>query len=420
VIDMGVTNRAFALFLGLVFLLSLAGEALAQGSSTTTVVGRPRPQDALGIQISSFTLFPSLTTGAEYNDNIFASDGSEKDDVIFAVSPSMSLQSDWSTHALGIQSGATIFRYADNTSEDVENYNVVVNGRVDILRDMALNLGFGYAEDHEERGDPNQAQNAKSPTEFTVLGGQAQLSNRFNRVYTDVGGQVRHLDYDDTGAIGGGTINNDDRDRMEYQAYVLAGLDFHPDASAFIRGTFNHEDYDDRPDDGGFDRNSYGYGVDAGIRFDLTGLVFGELFGGLAWEEYEDPAFTDSGPKPNFGGGLSWNVTPLTTVNFDAAQTFEETTVNDAAGTYTTDAAVGVNHELLRNLLLNAGASYKWEDYQDTSRNDHTIVGDIGATYLMNRYVHVIFGYSYTQRWSDAPTEDYTENVVGVRFRVQY
>jgi hypothetical protein len=417
---MRMTSRVLRLVAIFLFGLSIAGEALAQGSEGTTVVGRPRAQDALGIQIESFTLFPSLTTGAEYNDNIFASDGGEEDDVIFTLTPEVALLSDWSTHALGLRADATIFRYADNTGEDVEDFSVLADGRVDILRDMAVNLGFGFAKEHEERGDPNVAANADEPTEYYVIGGQAQLSKRFNRVFTDAGGQVRHLDYDDTGAIGGGKINNDDRDRMEYEAHVLAGLDFHPDASAFVRGTFNHEDYDDRPDDGGFDRNSFGYGVDAGISFDITGLIFGELYGGLVWEEYEDSQFSDSGPKPNFGGGLSWNATPLTTVNFAASQTFEETTVNDAAGTYTTDASLGVDHELLRTLLLNANAGYIWDDYQDDSRDDHTFVGEIGATYLMNRYVHVIFGYSYTQRWSDAPTEDYTENVVGLRLRFQY
>ena len=84
--------------------------AAAQDSPSTTVTGRERPNsDALGIPLSGLTLFPSLTLGTEYNDNIFSEDSGRVDDVIFTVTPSMVLQSDWSTHAFALTSSATIF-----------------------------------------------------------------------------------------------------------------------------------------------------------------------------------------------------------------------------------------------------------------------------------------------------------------------
>ena len=38
----------------------------------------------------------------------------------------------------------------------------------------------------------------------------------------------------------------------------------------------------------------------------------------------------------------------------------------------------------------------------------------------MNRFIHVLFGYSYTQRFSDEPGEDYSEHAAEIRVRFQY
>jgi hypothetical protein len=396
--------------LGLSLVTLLSPVAWAQGSQSS---------DALGIKVSSFLLYPSLTLGTEYNDNIFAEDGDEVDDVIFTVTPEMVLQSDWASHALAFQASATIFRYADNPDEDVEDYSIATNGRIDVLRSTAINGGFGFSKSHEERGSPD-AVDGKEPTEFYTVGGQAGISHRINRLWGDLSQEVRHLNYDDTPAQGGGSINNDDRDRMEYDTKLRVGYDLHPDASAFIQGGFNIEDYDNTPDDQGFDRDSYAYAIDIGASFDITGVTFGEVFAGIQQEFYDDSEFSNSKVRPSFGAGLDWNVTPLTTVTFDSASTFEETTVEEASSVWAWDSGIGVNHELLRTVVLNSGFGYRREDYLGISRVDDVIDFEFGATYLMNRYIHISGGYSYRQRFSDAADEDYTENIIGINLRFQY
>jgi uncharacterized protein (PEP-CTERM system associated) len=79
-----------------------------------------------------------------------------------------------------------------------------------------------------------------------------------------------------------------------------------------------------------------------------------------------------------------------------------------------------VGHNLLRNLVLNAGASYQRNDFKGTSRNDDTISVKAGATYLMNRYVHVTAGYQFTTRDSNAAGESYDQNVAKIDVRFQY
>ncbi|HMB47645.1 MAG TPA: outer membrane beta-barrel protein [Afifellaceae bacterium] len=412
------------LFVGSLAVAGLAAvavsPAVAQDSETTTVGGRERPNyDALGVPLSSFLLYPSLTLGTEYNDNIYSEEHNRTGDVIFTVTPQVSLQSDWNNHALGIEASATIFRYADKTEEDVEDYSVAANGRYDVLRNTAINSGLGFSQEHEDRGSPDDV-DGREPTVYHVVGGQLGLSHRFNRVWTDVVQDTRYLNYNDTPAQGGGNINNDDRDRMEFNTRLRVGYDFHPDASAFLQTGFNAERYDQRRDDQGFKRDSYSYSVDVGTSFDLTGVIFGEVFAGVQQQFYEDSEFGNSRVRPSFGAGIDWNATRLTTVTFDSSSSFEETTVSDASSVWAWDNSVGVNHELLRNVILDSGFGYRREDYLNTSRVDNVIDFSFGATYMMNRYIHLSADYTFQDRSSDADGQDYTENIVGINVRFQY
>ena len=408
----------WAALFSLLMTLCVIAEAAAQGSSQTTVSGRPRPEDPLGSIIGSFVVFPSLTLGSEYNTNIFATDKDEVDDVIFTISPTLSAGSDWGRHAVGFQGSATFLRYADNTSEDVTNYNLVTNGRVDISRDSNATAGLGVARHHEERGSADDV-NGEEPTEFTTISGQLGFSQRFNLLSFDLIGSARRLDYDDVDAAGGGQINNDDRDRDEYGTALQFNYDFLANGSAFVRGSYNLIKYDDTLDDNGFDRDSQNYAAVTGISLDFTGLIFGDFFGGVMHEEPEDSQFSST-TTYSFGGNISWNVTPLTTANFAASRTFEETTVSGASTAQTTDLAASVDHELLPNVLLTSGLSYKLEEFEGTGRKDDTVVFNAGGSYLMNRFVHLGLGYSYTQRFSDADGQDYKEHSIMLTMRLQY
>ena len=195
--------------------------------------------------------------------------------------------------------------------------------------------------------------------------------------------------------------------------------DFRANGSAFVRGSYNLVEYDETPDDNGFDRNSQDYSAVTGISLDFTGLIFGNFFVGVSHYEPDDSAFSST-TTYNLGSNISWNITRKTTINFAASRSFEETTVSGASTAATSDYAVSVDHELLQNVLLNSGLSYKLEKFEDTSREDDTVVFNAGGSYLMNRFVHWGLGYNYTQRFSDADGQDYKEHSIMLRMRLQF
>jgi uncharacterized protein (PEP-CTERM system associated) len=104
-------------------------------------------------------------------------------------------------------------------------------------------------------------------------------------------------------------------------------------------------------------------------------------------------------------------------VTFALERDIAETIVENTAGILETGGSVEVDHELLRNLLLNARLAARDDDFKGTSRNDDYLRFGLGAKYLMNRNLYLTMGYDYLDRDSNAAGEDFTDNrfLVGIR-----
>lgn len=407
-------------------VLSMATEASAQTlvrpkTPTQTVTTRPRPDyDALGVRVGAFTLFPSVNLSSSYNDNIYASNNNTKSDLLFTAAPRVNMVSNFSRHSLNFGAGAEIVRYVDRTDEDHENFNVSGGGSLQIASQTSMSGGLSFARTHEDRGEPT-ATGGREPTELDTITARAGFSHQFNRVGFQVRGLMEDIDYqDDTNSLGA-TINNDDRDRKEYTLTTRVSYDIAPAYSAFVEGQYNSRQYDSSRDDNGFSRDSDGYRLNVGAAFDLTGVTFGEVFAGYMQQEYDDSRFSENSGL-GYGAAVTWNATQLTTARLDVSRTIAETTTANASGTTNSRVALTVDHELLRNLLLNGNASYTHSDYEgNVSRTDKTYQAGLGLTYMMNRWIHLNGGYRYTMRDSTTPADadDYSRNVFRVGLRLQ-
>lgn len=392
-----------------------------------TVTGRARPDlDPLGIRAAGFLLYPKLAVAEQYDDNIFSTDTDEEDDFITIVSPSIQLRSNWRNHALNFFATADIGLYAENNDEDYEDFTVGADGRVDIVRDSFVKAAISFSELHEDRGSPDDpgAGVALEPTEFSVLFPQVGVFHRFGRFNLNVDGTLRRFDFDDVPCTGpapcvAGIVNNDDRDRNEWEATARLGYEIVPHYEAFIRASYNVREYDDAVDDVLLDRDSDGYEVVAGTAIEFTGVTFGNVFVGFRSQDPDDPSLpTIDGV--GFGGQIIWNVTGLTTVKGFVKRTVEETTQPDAAGFFATRVGASVDHELLRNLLVGAEASFTNSAYEGIDRDDDDIRFGVYGRYILNRHLYLSARYNHSERDSDAAGADFDKNVFMVRLATQF
>ena len=116
----------------------------------------------------------------------------------------------------------------------------------------------------------------------------------------------------------------------------------------------------------------------------------------------------------SFGVDLNWNPTLLTSVGLSGTRDFQATDEADAASNFRTAVGVTVDHELLRNLLIGAEATYVKDDFTDGGREDDTYVLGTGLTYWLNRNISVNGGYEYSTRDSSEADEDFKANEISI------
>jgi hypothetical protein len=393
-------------------LLASAATARAADQSNADVLTRARPEyDALGIRLGTFFFYPAISAGFGYSDNVF-NDASNVGDYFYALAPEFKLQSDWSRHALNVTGGAKYLSFSEQDGESRTDWNLGADLRLDLMRGTEIKADAHFARLHEPRGTDlagGLTPGAPAePTELSRSGFGAEIGHTLNRVRLSLGLSLDQIDYEDTPRIPGGSsdfFNNDDRDRTVTEVFAKAAVEVSEDTAVFVRGRWSGHDFDSELDDEGFNRDSSGWGIDGGVEFAMTHLLVGELFAGYTLRSYDDPAF-DEAAEFGFGAGLKWFPSMLTTISVDAARTIEDTSIQAASGYVSTRGQLGIDHEILRNLIFSGRIGYESAEYQDVARSDDILRGSLGGRFLLNNHFHFDAGWEYTNRSSsDLPFE---------------
>ncbi|CAO3422376.1 outer membrane beta-barrel protein [Azospirillum argentinense] len=397
-----------------------------------TVLERRRPEvEQLGIRAGSFRILPRIETGLTYESNVFATENDTRDDFIWVTQPRVDVRSDFNNHALNFSASGNIGRFFDYSSENYADYRAQVDGRYDITRDSSVSGLLFSRRDHEGRSDPNfdvslatgtVVPRFAEPVNYFTHGGEASFNQRFNRLRVRLTGGAQYTSYQDAELTNGRTESQEDRDRWSYTGTARAGYEFIQGYEAFVQGSYNWTRYRLTPDFGGVNRDSDGYEVVGGLSTDLTGLINGEIYAGYLSRTYDDPTLKDFGGLA-LGGRLNWSVTQLTSVTGSLSRQVRESTYargSQIASSYNrTVAAVGVDHELLRTLLLNARVQWRQDDFNGVDRTDDVYTLGAGASYQLSRYVFVNGGYTYEKRNSNLSGFDYSDNLVYLRVGAQ-
>jgi len=386
---------------------SVLAVVLALGPVNTALADPSEDYQSDGIQMGGFTLYPSLRGSIGFDDNVFAQQMNEVDDTYFELSPELLLQSNWSRHELILQLTNENVWYDTQGSEDYSDWTIGGEGRVDVSYATSIHGRAVYSNLTERRGDSNVLGNAAEPTEYDRFDGYGEIRHTFNRLGLAFGAGLSDFDYDDVPAIGGGTIDNDNRDRQVtlYQGEVNYAVS--PDTFAFVRGTWNDRDYDQQPPAVALNRDSDGYEVVGGLRFDVTRLIDGEVYAGYLEQDYDALGDIDAF---SYGASLDYYITQLTTLTFEADRAVEETNQAAASGYLASSIGGGIRHELMRNVILNASANFQNNDYEGSIRDEDIWIAELGAEYFLNRNVSLEVGYNFSTRESTLPFADYDRN----------
>ena len=390
-----------------------------------TVMQRPHPDyQPSGVPIGSFILFPDLTIGQSFNSNILGTPRNTQSDFITAIQPSVDLRSNWNTNALNFHFDDSFQKYAEHPGQDYNDYSFSSDGRLDVLRDTQIFGGIGYSVRHEpvysvnNPGSINPAFTTTVPEQYSDLAANAAIQHSFDRLTVRLDANYDKFDFSDVTAATGQLINmhlqNYNQELLTFKtSYELA-----PQRQVYLLGTYNWRNYEFARDLTGVNRDSQGYSAAAGFSYDLTGVTTVDLYAGYLRQNYLAPLRDATGPTG--GAKVTWNVTRLTTVTATAARGVAETVVEQngvpASSYLVTSAQLRVDHELLRNLILDGNVGYEADQFQGVPRTDKYYSAGVSAKYLIDRHFSASLGYTFLTRDSTFSAVDFNQSIVLLSF----
>jgi hypothetical protein len=374
-----------------------------------TVFRRSRPElDPLGIRTGGFLIEPELQASVAHDDNVFADDVGEIDDTIFFVTPSVRARSQWSQHMVGAEAYGRIRRYNDVDSEDAEEGAVTVFGRLDIEEIQNIFGSVTVGQFVEGRADPDN--DIAVPIEVRRAAARLGYVRNFSRGNIRFEVEGRDFQFD--------PASERDRDRQELEAGVTFSYALTPRITPFISASYEEREYDLAPPVVLVNRDSEAYQVAVGARFEISDIMLAQLALGGTNTNFSDPTFKDV-TTFSASGELTWNITTLTSLIGRLERSEEATTQAGVSSKTLTTASLRAEHELLRTLLLYGQIRYREEDFR-SARKDDIFGADAGAEWLLNRWLTVFGDYHFTDRSSNAPGQDFTNNVFVLGARLRY
>jgi hypothetical protein len=320
------------------------------------------------------------------------------------IEPRVRAESNFSRHSLGLTAGSEVAFHVNEEDEDYQDYFVSGDGRLDITRRNFVDAELSFARDHRDRDDPEDAGDRDEITDVYRYGGELSFTQLFNRLNFRLTGRAARDAYTES--------EDADEDVNLYDALLRTGFFVSPRINTFIEGRYNIEQRDRSVDFGGVERDSQGWGVSGGAEVDLTNLLVGEFSVGYRRQSFDEGDF-DEEDGIGYNVDLTWTPTLLTTVTAGGGGDFRPTTRAGAESNFRSTIGLGVEHELMRNVILAADVGYIRDDFSG-DRTDDTIFAGGGVSYLINRNFSVNAGYDYTTRTSDEDDEEFDRNRIRI------
>ena len=412
-------------FLAAVLVASPVGFAIDQEDGPETGDTKPAAPSAgkkPGYHTQNFRIRPSLSITETYDDNIYATDKKTVSDWITSTTPQLSVDSTWTEHSLKFRAGADFGRYWDNDGENYLDYWASAEGRYDLNETTNLFGGLGISFEHESRDSQDATIGGLEPTTYRSDNAHAGIKTIVGDTTYRIGGTYESLNFDNVQSVGGVLIN-DDRDRELFGLGVRATHRLGEQYSIFAQALYDLRDYDQSPDQNGFERDSDGYRAAVGLQSDFGNGNEAEAYVGIISQDYDDSRF-DSVSKMDFGGRLTLVPGESTKVTAKLQRSLNETTLAGSAGYINTALSGKIEHRISPRLIPYLSFSYQNADYLDIGREDDTYSAEAGLKYYVARNAYISTGVTHLKRDSNDKgvvfgSDDFEKNSIFLTFATQ-
>jgi hypothetical protein len=399
------------------------------------------------------TFIPRITLTETYDDNIELQPDNEKSDWITTVSPgcSLLLQSEKTNLNLDLQGGLAL--YLRDSSRDTIRYS----GSLSWYQELAQHLSMQVSDTLTRTEDPVTEEDGKivdiaSERDVQYRNtGEISLTGQFGPDDRVTGGYRNRLldsraDQTEDSRANEGFLNlntwfapqfgfelstgfsrwefqqsNDftgtpTEDFYNYQAGLKLNYRWRPQRIVYAGYNFVYQDFDN---EFGVDNNDYfvhqpslgltmslsqytSLGVEVG--YFLQDPDKGDKQGGFVF----NGSFNTQREKASIG--LSSN----TGYNLDYGSS------DNQGFSKFSDNSATLSYQLTEAFTVSASARYRWDDYTETNRTDHTYGGKIGISYKLQDWLGLTLEGGHLRRDSNDNAEEFTDNRVTLSIVTSY
>jgi hypothetical protein len=374
------------------------------------------PYAPLGLSGGAFTLFPVLQIGGVWSSNPQQTSSGADPSIGLRVAPSLRLESDWVRHSFTLDAEGEGIIYADGEISPENSGNVTATGRIDIRRTTFAEIEASYDIDQTGASDSEVPDAATGDRIEHEYGGFASLSHEMGRLTLRGRSGARYRLFEDVELEGGGEEDNSDRNYLEPEVSLRATYETSPAVKPFAEVAYRPRLYSDTPDRNGFNRDSQGGQLKAGVQLDSSPIWLGEIAALYTFRAYEDDRL-ETISALGLSGNLTWRPTELTSITATANTSLDETIAAGSSGTRVYEARFDVQHLLRENITLVAGTGIEFD--QRDGPNDTTYSGNAGVIYRFNPWLAWTASYNVNYFDSNAPDSDYVEHRVSTGIEVR-
>ena len=371
------------------------------------------PFGPLGIRAGAFVVKPAVELSGGYDSNP-PRQTQKQGSPLWMVAPELLIKSDWSRHELQFDLRGAFTGYPDLPNYDRPMLDLKARSRIDITARTRAELEARYNLQADSPGDPNSPKDAAKPPRYTTVGGTAALVQRLNRLEFTLKGNADRRAYQDATLNDGTTLSLDDRNYNQVGGTLRGSYEVSPGIKPFLEAGIDRREHEPVS---AF-RDSDGRTLRAGLQFELTRKLTGELSAGLLTRDYDNPAFANV-RAPLVDAALTYFMTPLTTVKLEMKTTVDESILPGVSGSLTRDYGLQVDHSFRRWLIGTLRFGYGTDDYEGSVREDERYRVSAGLVYKMSREIWL--KGEVRQDWlrSNVGGVDYTASAVLFGVRLQ-
>ena len=352
-----------------------------------------------GIRSGRVVILPLFSVGAFYTDNAEAApDGDESEELSLSAIGEVRVQSALARHQFGVDARATSSYSFQDDDEDIFDWVVGTDARLDLSRRSSV---FGRVEYSFDTEDDSSADAGGAANDIEVIDADIGYQLRRDKIRYIADAGVLREDFSGDGS--------GDRDNTTFELNQTFQHQTARQLTLFASPQYAYTLFDQEVADDGEVRDAHtatllvGADLALGAALTLSGAV------GYSQLIFENSDQSNAGTVIA-SSTLEYRPSPLTAIELSGRRALEISTLDGADARTDTAVALGLTRQVGLDTSLSADVGATFADFDGIDRNDVDLTAGAGVSHRLTDNLFFTLAYQYERRLSNDDGVEFDEN----------